>query len=187
MKKEVTNEATKEVTKEVAKVVKNDSSHVVIAGIVTTAMYGKRNFSTGQKDEVEKYRISIKVNSATVQALKDAAKGFFDGIDDKWIPDWYKKDAAETEYLNFSSSFDIRIGELGVNNRMFDKGTMTEYIKAKGGNINESKIALSLTIKKGAVYPSAILVKELHSQTINDMFGDDNLDDLFAENPFENA
>ena len=98
----------------------------------------------------------------------------------KWIPDWYKKDAAETEYLNFSSSFDIRIGELGVHNRMFDKGTMSDYIKANGGNINGSKVVLSVTIKKGAVYPSAILVKELHSQTINDMFGGDDLDNLFA-------
>ena len=70
---------------------------------------------------------------------------------------------------------------------MFDKGTMSEYIKANGGNINGSKIALSLTIKKGAVYLAAILVKELHSQTINDMFGDDDLDNLFAENPFEDA
>ena len=92
----------KEVAKEVAK---KDSKQVVIAGVVTTAMYGKRNFSTGQSDDTEKYRVSIKVKPAAVQALKDAA---------------------ETEYLNFSSSFDIRIGELGVNNRMFDKGTMSE-------------------------------------------------------------
>lgn len=174
----------KEVTKEAAKM---DNRHVVIAGIITTAMYGKRNFSTGQSDDTEKYRISLKVVPTQVEVLKCAAEGYFEGIDDKWIPDWYKKDASEIEYLNFSSSFDIRIGELGVNNRMFDKGTMSEYIKANGGNINGSKIALSLTIKKGAVYPSAILVKELHSQTINDMFGDDNLDDLFAENPFEDA
>ena len=174
----------KEVAKEVAK---KDSKQVVIAGVVTTAMYGKRNFSTGQSDDTEKYRVSIKVKPAAVQALKDAAEGYFEGIDDKWIPDWYKKDAAETEYLNFSSSFDIRIGELGVNNRMFDKGTMTDYIKANGGNINGSKIALSLTIKKGAVYPAAILVKELHSQTINDMFDGNELDNLLAENPFEDA
>ena len=174
----------KDVTKEVAK---KDSKQVVIAGVVTTAMYGKRNFSTGQSDDTEKYRISIKVKPSAVQALKDAAEGYFEGIDDKWIPDWYKKDAAETEYLNFSSSFDIRIGELGVNNRMFDKGTMSEYIRVNGGNINGSKIALSLTIKKGAVYPAAILVKELHSQTINDMFDGNELDNLLAENPFENA
>ena len=174
----------KEVTKEVAK---KDSKQAVIAGIVTTAMYGKRNFSTGQSDDTEKYRISLKVVPAQVEALKQAAEGYFEGIEDKWIPDWYKKDAADTEYLNFSSSFDIRIGELGVNNRMFDKGTMSEYIKLNGGNINGSKVVLSVTIKKGAVYPSAILVKELHSQTINDMFGGDDLDDLFAENPFEDA
>lgn len=176
MKKEVTKEATK-----------MDSRHVVIAGIITTAMYGKRNFSTGQSDDTEKYRISLKVVPTQVEVLKCAAEGYFEGIDDKWIPDWYKKDASETEYLNFSSSFDIRIGELGVNNRMFDKGTMSEYIKANGGNINGSKIALSLTIKKGAVYPSAILVKELHSQTINDMFDGNELDNLLSENPFEDA
>ena len=174
----------KEVAKEVAK---KDSKQVVIAGVVTTAMYGKRNFSTGQSDDTEKYRVSIKVKPAAVQVLKDAAEGYFEGIEDKWIPDWYKKEAAETEYLNFSSSFDIRIGELGVNNRMFDKGTMSDYIKANGGNINGSKIALSLTIKKGAVYPVAILVKELHSQTINDMFDGNELDNLLSENPFEDA
>lgn len=174
----------KEVTKEVAK---KDSKQVVIAGVVTTAMFGKRNFSTGQSDDTEKYRVSIKVKPAAVQTLKDASEGYFEGIEDKWIPDWYKKEAAETEYLNFSSSFDIRIGELGVNNRMFDKGTMSDYIKVNGGNINGSKIALSLTIKKGAVYPAAILVKELHSQTINDMFDGNELDNLLAENPFEDA
>lgn len=174
----------KEVAKEVAK---KDSKQVVIAGVVTTAMYGKRNFSTGQSDDTEKYRISLKVVPAQVEALKQAAEGYFEGIEDKWIPDWYKKDVAETEYLNFSSSFDIRIGELGVNNRMFDKGRMSDYIKANGGNINGSKIALSLTIKKGAVYPAAILVKELHSQTINDMFDGNELDNLLAENPFEDA
>ena len=70
---------------------------------------------------------------------------------------------------------------------MFDKGTMSDYIKANGGNINGSKIALSLTIKKGAVYPAAILVKELHSQTINDMFDGNELDNLLSENPFEDA
>lgn len=174
----------KEVAKEVAK---KDSKQVIIAGVVTTAMYGKRNFSTGQSDDTEKYRVSIKVKPAAVQALKDAAEGYFEGIEDKWIPDWYKKEAAEIEYLNFSSSFDIRIGELGVNNRMLDKGTMSDYIKANGGNINGSKIALSLTIKKGAVYPAAILVKELHSQTINDMFDGNELDNLLSENPFEDA
>lgn len=174
----------KKVAKEVAK---KDSKQAVIAGIVTTAMFGKRNFSTGQSDDTEKYRVSIKVKPAAVQALKDAAEGYFEGIEDKWIPDWYKKEAAETEYLNFSSSFDIRIGELGVNNKMFDKGTMSDYIKANGGNINGSKIALSLTIKKGAVYPAAILVKELHSQTINDMFDGNELDNLLSENPFEDA
>ena len=65
----------KEVTKEVAKKV---SKQVIIAGVVTTAMYGKRNFSTGQSDDTEKYRISLKVVPAQVEALKQAAEGYFE-------------------------------------------------------------------------------------------------------------
>ena len=71
--------AAEKAAKEAAKM---DSRHVVIAGIITTAMYGKRNFSTGQSDDTEKYRISLKVVPTQVEVLKCAAEGYFEGIED---------------------------------------------------------------------------------------------------------
>ena len=46
---------------------------------------------------------------------------------------------------------------------------MMSFIEANG-NINGSKVVLMVTLKEGAIYPQAILIKELHQTNIEDLF-----------------
>lgn len=145
---------------------KIESKSVYLRGIITEAMYGKRSFGKGS-DSKDKYRISLRVKPEDMDKLIEEAEPFYEETDEKWIPKWYTDEDAR-EYLNLSSNYDIKIGmktESGVD----DCGTMMDFI-ADNGNINGSEVVLMVTLKPGAIYPQAILIKKLHTQTIGEMF-----------------
>lgn len=155
---------TKKATQE-----KAESAQVNVSGIITTAMYGKRKFANGKQDKVDKYRLSIKVKGSQIDKVKEAAEPFFEDTDDQWIPDLLKEDTPEEGYINLASSFDIRIGQY-INGQIADRGSMTDFIADNGGNINGSKAVVSITVKEGALYPAAIIIKELKKQDISSLF-----------------
>lgn len=145
---------------------KIESKSVYLRGVITEAMYGKRSFGKGS-DSKEKYRISLKINPDDMDKLIEEAEPFYEDTDEKWIPKWYTDEDAR-EYINLSSNFDIKIGKK-TEEGVVDCGTMMDFI-ADNGNINGSEVVLMVTLKPGAIYPQAILIKKLHTQTIGEMF-----------------
>lgn len=143
-----------------------ESKSLYLSGIITEAMYGRREFKRGS-DSKDKYRISLKIEPADMEQLLAEAEPFYENTDEKWLPKWYTDEDAR-EYINLSSNFDIKIGKK-ENGALIDCGTMMSFIKANG-NINGSKVVLMVTLKEGAIYPQAILIKELHQTNIEDLF-----------------
>lgn len=156
-----TTKTTKKAEKEELK-----AKSVYLRGVITEAMYGKRSFGKGS-DSKEKYRLSLKVNQDDMEKLIEEAEPYYEETDEKWIPKWYTDEDAR-EYLNLSSNFDIKIGKK-TKDGVEDCGTMMSFIEANG-NINGSEVILMVTLKPGAIYPQAILIKKLHTQTIGEMF-----------------
>lgn len=155
-----------------------ESKSLYLRGVLTEAMYGRREFGK-TKDSKDKYRISLKIEAEDMEKLIEEAEPFYAETDDAWIPKWFKDEDAR-EYLNLSSNFDIKIGKK-ENGKLVDCGTMMSFIE-ENGNINGSKVVLMVTLKPGAIYPQAILIKELHQTNIGDLFegfmetdGDDEL------------
>lgn len=147
-----------------------ENGSAAIYGVVTLAMYGKRSFANGKSDKEDRYRISLKIDTKNLVKLREASAEFFEGVDETYIPKWFTEEYSDSDdiFVNFSSAFDIPIGEYNKDS-FVDKGTMADYV-ADNGNINGSKVALMLTLKPGAIYPKAIIVKELHAQSLSDMF-----------------
>ena len=156
----------------------NESKSLYVRGILTEAMYGRREFKKGS-DSKDKYRISLKIEPEDMEKLIEEAEPFYEDTEEKWLPKWYTDEDAR-EFLNLSSNFDLKIG-IKENGQLKDLGTMWDYIQ-DNGNINGSKVVLLVTFKPGAIYPQAILIKELHQTNIEDLFngfmetdGDDEL------------
>lgn len=143
-----------------------ESKSLYLRGIITEAMYGRREFKRGS-DSKDKYRISLKIEPEDMEKLLEEAEPFYENTDEKWLPKWYTDEDAR-EYINLSSNFDIKIGKK-ENGALVDCGTMMNFIEANG-NINGSKVVLMVTLKEGAIYPQAILIKELHQTNIEDLF-----------------
>ena len=153
-----------------------ESGKIYLAGTITTAMYGKRTFANGKSDKEEKYRLSMKLTAETMDKLKEAAEPFYVDVEEKWLPEWLTGDTdKDGGYINFSSNYDIRTGEY-VNGAIVDKGGMSDYVADNGGNINGSKAVVLVIIKPGAIYPGALLIKELHKVDIGSMFNADDAD-----------
>ena len=156
----------------------NESKSLYLRGILTEAMFGRREFKKGS-DSKDKYRISLKIDPEDMEMLIEEAEPFYEETDEKWLPKWYTDEDAR-EFLNLSSNFDLKIG-IKENGQLKDLGTMWDYIQ-DNGNINGSKVVILVTLKPGAIYPQAILIKELHQTNIEDLFegfmetdGDDEL------------
>ena len=182
MKKSATNTKAQKEQKQ--------NGEVMLGGIVSLAMYGKRSFVNGKSDKEDKYRLSLKVNEATLEKLRFVAEPYYADVEDKWMPDWLKKDMSECDgediFLNFASAYDFPVGEY-VDGELHPLGTFGELLE-KNGNINGSKVIASITIKTGALYPRALIIKELHKQDITSIFGEDNsiIENLIEdENPFD--
>ena len=158
----------------------NESKSLYVRGILTEAMYGRREFKKGS-DSKDKYRISLKIEPEDMEKLIEEAEPFYEDTEEKWLPKWYTDEDAR-EFLNLSSNFDLKIG-IKENGQLKDLGTMWDYIQ-DNGNINGSKVVLLVTLKPGAIYPQAILIKELHQTNIEDLFNGFMVTDGDDELPF---
>lgn len=170
--------ATKKVAAKQQEKKKNESKSLYLRGILTEAMFGRREFKKGS-DSKDKYRIGLKIEPEDMKKLIEEAEPFYEDTDDAWIPKWFK-DKNAREFLNLSSNYDLKIG-VKEDGQLKDLGTMWDYIQGNG-NINGSKVVILVTLKPGAIYPQAILIKELHQTNIEDLFdgfmetdGDDEL------------
>ena len=109
-----------------------ESKSLYLRGIITEAMYGRREFKRGS-DSKDKYRISLKIEPEDMKMLLAEAEPFYENTDEKWLPKWYTDEDAR-EFINLSSNFDIKIGKK-ENGALVDCGTMMSFIEANG-NIN---------------------------------------------------
>ena len=108
--------------------------------------------------------------------LKGSSRALLCRCRRKWLPEWLTGDTdKDGGYINLSSNYDIRTGEY-VNGAIVDKGGMSDYVADNGGNINGSKAVVLVIIKPGAIYPGALLIKELHKVDIGSMFNADDAD-----------
>ena len=150
---------------------KKESKSLMLKGVLVQAMYGKRSFKKGG-DKENRYRYSLKLADGQLEKLREAAAPYYEDTEAKWLPKWLtSKEPEDIEYINFSSHYDIMAGLKTDDMRdAEDLGNLVDDYIAENGNINGSKVIMSITIKEGAVYPNAILIKELHKRTINDMF-----------------
>lgn len=157
------------------------SGKFYLSGVVTTAMYGKRSFTNGKKDKEDKYRISVKCTAESIGKLKEVAEPFYVDTEDKWLPDWMTKEAPEDGgYINLSSSFPFRVGKY-EGREIVDCGQFEDFLADNGGNINGSKVVVLITIKPGAIYPAALLIKELVVQDIGSMFEGEDFEAAFGD------
>lgn len=166
------------------------NGEVMLGGIVSLAMYGKRSFVNGKSDKEDMYRLSLKINIASLTKLRETAEPYYQDTDEKWLPNWLTKELDEFEgediFINLASKYDFPVGEY-VNGKLNSLGSFGDFL-ADNGNINGSKVVVSITIKSGALYPKALVIKELHKQDISSVFGesDDALNELLkSDNPFE--
>lgn len=158
------------------------SEKYYLAGTVTTALYGKRQFANGKSDKEDKYRLSLKCTKKAIEGLKEAAEPFYVDVEDKWLPEWLTEETNEDGgYINLSSSYPFPVGEY-ASGEIQNRGMIQEFLTENGGNINGSEVVALVSIKPGAVYPQAILIKKLKKQTIADMFaGADGFMDIPSE------
>lgn len=141
-----------------------------VRGTLTNAFFGRRSFKKGG-DKEDKFRYSLKILPEDMERLKEAAAPFYEDVDSQWIPKFLTSDdEKDLEFINLASNYDIAAGiKLEGDTEMKDIGKLMDYIGANG-NINGSKVIMALVIKEGAIYPQGILIKELHKQSISDMF-----------------
>ena len=156
-----------------------ESEKYYLAGTVTTALYGKRQFANGKSDKEDKYRLSLKCTKKAIEGLKDAAEPFYVDVEDKWLPDWLTEETSEDGgYINLSSSYTFPVGEY-VDGEIQNRGMLQEFLTENGGNINGSEVVALISIKPGAIYPAALLIKKLKTEDIGSMVTTD--DDGFME------
>lgn len=153
---------------------KPESEKYYLAGTVTTALYGKRTFANGKSDKEDKYRLSLKCTKKAIEGLKEAAEPFYVDVEDKWLPEWLTEETADDGgYINLSSFYPFPVGEY-VNGEIQNRGMLQEFLTENGGNINGSEVVALVSIKPGAIYPAALLIKKLKKQDIGSMFKTDD-------------
>lgn len=144
------------------------NKNVYVRGVLVDAFFGKRTFGK-EKDAKDKYRISIKANADDMASLAKDAAPYYEDTEEKWRPKWLT-DPKSREFLNLASNYDIKAGYKNPETGNIDElGFLNDYI-VDNGNINGSKVVIMLTLKAGAIYPASILIKELKTATIADMF-----------------
>ena len=157
---------------------KQEGVKINLCGTVTDLMFGRRIYNNGRKDKEDKYRLSVELAAGEMDRFIAACKPMYEKADEKYIPKFLNADATEDEkkYLNLKSSFPF--GFCQRNGRAIeDLGTVEDVLKDLG-NINGSKVVVTIIIKEGAFYPVAVCIVQLVQKTLADYYGDFDFSDL---------
>lgn len=157
---------------------KQEGVKINLCGTVTDLMFGRRTYNNGRKDKEDKYRLSVELAAGEMDRFIAACKPMYEKADEKYIPKFLNADATEDEkkYLNLKSSFPF--GFCQRNGRVIeDLGTVEDVLKDLG-NINGSKVVVTIIIKEGAFYPVAVCIVQLVQKTLADYYGDFDFSDL---------
>mgnify|MGYP003288192379 CR=1 FL=1 len=157
---------------------KQEGVRINLCGTVTDLMFGRHTYNNGRKDKEDKYRLSVELAAGEMDKFIAACKPMYEKADEKYIPKFLNADATEDEkkYLNLKSSFPF--GFCQRNGRVIeDLGTVEDVLKDLG-NINGSKVVVTIIIKEGAFYPVAVCIVQLVQKTLADYYGDFDFSDL---------
>lgn len=157
---------------------KQEGVKINLCGTVTDLMFGRHTYNNGRKDKEDKYRLSVELAAGEMDKFIAACKPMYEKADEKYIPKFLNADATEDEkkYLNLKSSFPF--GFCQRNGRVIeDLGTVEDVLKDLG-NINGSKVVVTIIIKEGAFYPVAVCIVQLVQKTLADYYGDFDFSDL---------
>lgn len=162
----------------VKKTEKPEEVKVMVCGTITDMMYGKRTYKNGKKDKEDKYRLSLKLADGEIDKFIEACKPYYEDASSEFTPKFLKDDASDEDlaYLNFKSSFPF--GFVQKTEDGFEDLGSFEQILETNGNINGSKVVVTVKIKEGAFYPAAVCIVELHKKSLADFYDDFDFDDL---------
>lgn len=149
-----------------------DKSNVVkFKGILTSYEYAAAPQDKGGK---KKHRIGVKVTPEVLTDFKKAidAAGVYKNSSDAFKPKWYKD--ADAEYINLSSSFDIRALYWDADGLPID--TTVADLTADRGILNGSNVVVACNLKDGAVYPACVGFTQIKVLSMADLFDSDDMD-----------
>lgn len=155
-----------------------ETTMIKVCGTITELMYGRRTYANGRKDKEDKYRLSLKLASGEMEKFIEACKKYYEDAEETYIPKFLKNDASieDLEYLNLKSSFDFGFVQKTANG--FEEIGGVDDVLADNGNINGSKVVVTIKIKEGAFYPVAVCIVELHKKSLADYFDASDFEDL---------
>lgn len=155
-----------------------EAINVKVCGTITDLMYGRRTYANGRKDKEDKYRMSLKLASGEMEKFIEACRPYYEDAEETYIPKFLKDDASEDdlEYLNLKSGFDF--GFVQKTATGFDEIGGVNDVLDDNGNINGSKVVVTIKIKEGAFYPVAVCIVELHKKSLADFFDASDFEDL---------
>lgn len=155
-----------------------EATMIKVCGTITDLMYGRRTYANGRKDKEDKYRMSLKLASGEMEKFIEACKPYYEDAEETYIPKFLKDDASDEdlEFLNLKSGFDF--GFVGKLANGFEEIGGVNDVLDDYGNISGSKVVVTIKIKKGAFYPVAVCIVELHKKSLADYFDASDFEDL---------
>ena len=157
-----------------------EATNVNVCGTIVDMMYGKRTYNNGRKDKEDKYRLSLQLADGEMEKFIDIATPFYANSEETYIPKFLKEDADEEDlkYLNFKSSFSFGFVMRSEETHTFeDIGDFNEVLD-KFGNINGSKVVMTVKLKDGAFYPVGCCIIELHKKSLTEFYSSLDFDEL---------
>lgn len=142
-----------------------EENKLVVSGTLTALRYGTNKYD---KDS-PKYFVSIKT-SIPLAIREEIRDTYFDESKEKYIPEPFRDPATTPDecYLNLKSLYEIPAFRVGEGNKRYsydDVISLGEGLAPIG-----SEIKLSIRLKKGALYPLAILLVEIVKQDAGHYF-----------------
>lgn len=142
-----------------------DENKLVVTGTLTAFRYGSNKYD---KDN-NKYYVSVKTSIPA--AIRESIRlEYFEDSKEKYIPEPFRAPGESDDecYLNLKSLYEIPVFRFGEGNKRYSYDDVIEL--GDGLPPIGSEVKLSIRLKKGALYPLALLIIELVKQDASHYF-----------------
>lgn len=152
-------------SKEVTATYNPEESKLVVSGRLTALRYGTNKFDK----DANKFYVSVKT-SIPADIREEIRLEYFDDSKEKYIPEPFRKPSESPDecYLNLKSLYEIPVFRDGEGNKRYSFDDVVEL--GDGLPPIGSEVKLSIRLKKGALYPLAILIVDLVKQDAGKYF-----------------
>lgn len=154
----------------------NEALLYKIKGTITSYKYGTSDYDP--QDAKPMHRVGIAFADGEREKLVDFCTKNNIYANTSFIPSWYKPradHANDDKFINLKSNFDFPVFYRDENAPDGIAKSTIGDISSDLGSIVGSEVCVSLAIKEGAVYPSAIAITKLKVQTFESFFGEEDL------------